>query len=147
MRWGMWLRAGGAALVLLMLGAACSSSDSTPAGNAAAASTAVAAAPTAEAAAPTAVAAAPTAEAEPGMEEGMSADQLLARGAELYQKPGSCITCHGADGMGVIGPPILGKTADIIRFQLEINPAMEAQSYLTDDDLQALEVYLASLMA
>ena len=56
----------------------------------------------------------------------------------------SCQVCHGKDAMGLIGPPIVGKTAEIIYLQFEINEAMMGLA-LSDRQVEAVAAYLQSL--
>lgn len=71
---------------------------------------------------------------------------LSDRGEEIYRSPGSCSTCHGEKGEGLVGPSIqYGPTPFDIHYQLTTNTQMAAVREAldpTDDDLLALSIYI-----
>jgi mono/diheme cytochrome c family protein len=76
-----------------------------------------------------------------------SADPVLAGGQEIYQKTAGgvgCQLCHGADAKGLIGPSIVGKTADDIRTQFETNDQMKF-IVLNNQEIEAVATYLQYL--
>jgi mono/diheme cytochrome c family protein len=150
MQWGTLRLSVLAVLALALAGAiACSSSSGTESEDDAdpTATATNSPSPTAGAASPTASAspaATRTATAEAGMEDG-DPENLVEIGREIYFRPGLCVTCHGQNAEGVVGPPIVGKTRELIELMLDTNDAMLDIS-LTDKQLDALEAYLMSLV-
>jgi mono/diheme cytochrome c family protein len=72
---------------------------------------------------------------------------LLALGEEVYQVTAGgigCKSCHGTDGLGDIGPAIIGKSAETIRIQLDFNENMFF-IILTDEEIEAVAAYLKVL--
>ncbi len=75
------------------------------------------------------------------------ADPVLANGEEIYQKTAGgvgCQLCHGPDATGLVGPNIVGKTADEIRFQFENNDQMKF-IVLNNQEIEAVATYLQYL--
>lgn len=73
-------------------------------------------------------------------------EQLAARGEEIFHNPAYCVTCHGEQGEGLVGPSIrYGPTPFDIHYQLNTNtqmaPVREALQP-TDEDLVAISVYI-----
>lgn len=72
---------------------------------------------------------------------------LVTVGENVFQHTAGgvgCQLCHGQDAKGLIGPNIVGKTADDIRFQFENNDQMKFIT-LTDQEIAAVAVYLQYL--
>lgn len=94
---------------------------------------------------PTATTAAPTT-MPPTTSESAAPDQL-ALGEEIYQTTAGgvgCAACHGADGLGLVGPNVLGKSAGTIKANLEGTDAM-LFIVLSDEEIEAVAAYLAFL--
>lgn len=76
-------------------------------------------------------------------------DQLVARGEELFTQPASCITCHGANIEGGVGPTLVhGPTPYDIDEQFRTNPQMgplSEQMQPSHEDLLALAMYIRTL--
>lgn len=77
--------------------------------------------------------------------------ERVKRGEQLYNMPGSCITCHGDDGKsGTIGPTLQhGPSPFEIGYQLKTNPQMAPTNEMlkpTHDDLIALSFYITDLV-
>ncbi|MBI3959753.1 MAG: hypothetical protein HY328_13165 [Chloroflexi bacterium] len=74
-------------------------------------------------------------------------DPAIARGEEIFQKTAGgvgCQLCHGKDATGLIGPNIIGKTADDIRYQFEHNSRMQF-IILNNQEVEAVAGYLQYL--
>ncbi len=115
--------------------------------------TTLAAAPTtvaASTAAPTTAAATTTTTAGPDpAPTSTGAADVVALGEELYQRTAGgigCQACHGTDGLGDVGPAVIGKDAATIKIQLETNEAMTF-IVLSDAEIEAVAAYLAVLQA
>ena len=138
-RWAV----GSVAAVALVISVACGgggeTSDDTPT------STPTASTPTAITPATSTPVTSTPAASTPAATGGASEAELIERGREIYFRPTSCVACHGDDAKGLVGPDIIGKTADDIAEQLEINDAMQFLAGLPRRDLEAIEAYLASL--
>ena len=134
--------------LVLALSVACSDGDVSAvasSGNTTAATTEAATETPIEAASGGSTAPADPMDAEMGLTPTVAdAGDLVAQGEAIFFKPGLCSTCHGDDATGLVGPNIIGKTADQILLQIETNDAMSVIS-LSDEELEALEAYLASL--
>lgn len=69
-------------------------------------------------------------------------------GKQLFAAEG-CAACHGLDGRGgVIGPSIVGTTADKLRTKTQVGPQgmpAYAPGALTDADLAAIAAYLGAM--
>ena len=76
-------------------------------------------------------------------------EELVANGEALFHTPGSCATCHGPAGEGIIGPQLtFGPSPLEIIFQGETNPYMiAAWANLdpSDDDIIAIAMYIRTL--
>ena len=76
-------------------------------------------------------------------------DELLQRGEEIYTTPSSCITCHGAEGEGGIGPTLAhGPTPYDVDEQFRSNPQMGPLREIlkpTQEDLVAVALYIRTL--
>ena len=76
-------------------------------------------------------------------------EQLVARGEDLFTQPASCITCHGANIEGGIGPTLVhGPTPYDIDEQFRTNPQMgplSEQLKPSREDLLALAMYIRTL--
>lgn len=70
-------------------------------------------------------------------------------GREIYYRPASCHTCHGADGTGLVGPTLaFGPTPFDIDYQLRTNELMvpiAAVLELSDDELVAVSAFIRRL--
>lgn len=76
-----------------------------------------------------------------------SGPSKLALGEQVYQKTAGgvgCAACHGADGKGLSGPNVRGKTSAEIGGQFLGNPSMQFIK-LTQEELEAVGEYLAYL--
>lgn len=76
-----------------------------------------------------------------------SRQELLNLGEQVYQSTAGgvgCQACHGPTGLGDIGPNILGKSAETIQGQLELNQYM-LFIILSDQEIEAVAAYLAWL--
>lgn len=69
-------------------------------------------------------------------------------GKQLFVTKG-CAACHGLDGRGgIVGPPIVGMTADTLRALTRLGPQgmpAYASGALTDEDLAAMAAYLNAM--
>lgn len=76
----------------------------------------------------------------------LSSDQVQL-GKQLFVAD-NCAACHGLDGSGgIVGPPILGKTAKKLRTTTHVGPKgmpAYADSALSDADLEAIAAFLNS---
>lgn len=88
--------------------------------------------------------AAPAALAQVGAPD---ADPLTARGKHLFETAGEigCISCHGNDASGEIGPNIQGIDVGKIHVALTNVTDMNFITGLTDDDIKAIGSYLLFL--
>ena len=61
-----------------------------------------------------------------------------------------CAACHGIDGRGgIIGPSIVGSTADKLRAKTQVGPKgmpAYAPGALSDADLAAIAAYLQAMI-
>ncbi len=77
--------------------------------------------------------------------------EALERGQELYEEIGTCVTCHGSNGEGGIGPAlnIDGALPTDLIYQLQSNPQMagieDMIAPLNARDLVALSAYIRKL--
>jgi ubiquinol-cytochrome c reductase cytochrome c subunit len=86
-------------------------------------------------------------------------DELIAQGRHLYVV--SCSSCHGMNAEGVLtegghnyGPPLIGVGAAAVDFQIKTGrmprarpgaQAEQKENYFSDDEVEALAAYVASL--
>ncbi len=85
---------------------------------------------------------------ESGSMPASPAGDQVSLGHQLFVSEG-CAACHGLDGRGgVIGPSIAGAKAAKLRVETTVGPKgmpPYAAGALTDQDLAAIEAYLASM--
>lgn len=76
---------------------------------------------------------------------------MVARGEKIFQETAGgvgCQYCHGKDARGDVGPNIVGKSEEAIANALGTVLQMsfiQQTTPLSDQDIEALEAYLASL--
>lgn len=91
---------------------------------------------------------APVASASIPAEDALSlSNPTVAQGEEIYQISAGgvgCQICHGKDGKGFLGPDIVGKTVEDIRYQFA-NSTAEQSITLTDAEFDAVATYLQYL--
>ena len=79
----------------------------------------------------------------------LTLDEIVANGKAVFDQPGSCATCHGSSGEGIIGPQLtFGPSPLEIRFQGESNPYMTAawaNLNPSDEDIVAIAMYIRTL--
>ena len=85
--------------------------------------------------------------AAPAFAQAPALTDLEAAGKLIFEEEIGCIACHGAEAKGDVGvgPNIQGKTIDLIKDQIVSNEMMMFDA--TDEQLTAVEAYLAYLAA
>lgn len=83
--------------------------------------------------------------AAPALAQAPALTELEAAGKVVFEEEIGCIECHGplAKGDVGVGPNIQGKTVDVIKGQIVSNEMMMFEA--TDEQLAAVEAYLAYL--
>ncbi len=80
---------------------------------------------------------------------GAAAADAVERGARLFVTKG-CVTCHGLEARGSVGPSIVGASADAITQRVRRGPGGMPRydgAGLSDDDIAAISAYLRSIPA
>lgn len=78
-------------------------------------------------------------------EENVAVDILAGAPTSLTQ---NCLSCHGNQLQGGVGPGLIGldlTEEDIIDILVNGQGTMQAQDYLTDDEMQDIATYLVQL--
>ncbi|WP_372841595.1 cytochrome c [Phaeovulum sp.] len=85
--------------------------------------------------------------AAPAFAQAPELTELEAAGKVVFEEEIGCIECHGelAKGDVGIGPNIQGQTIEYIQLQMQTNEMMMFDA--TDEQLAAVEAYLAYLKA
>lgn len=92
------------------------------------------------------------------VEEEDTPEMISKRGKEVYEKKGQCITCHGADGLGLVeknAPRLAGQfdwyvKEQLVSFQKKIRINEEMAPYikdLTENDFQDVAFYISRMSA